>query len=204
MIISMFDVICVTNRSLCGDDFLQRIEKIAAARPAGIVLREKDLPEQEYQHLARRVLQLCRSYDVTCILHCFVDAAIALDAAAIHVPLPVLRKMTAEQKAQFITIGASCHSVEEAVEAEQLNCTYITAGHIFATDCKQGLAGRGLDFLKTVCASVSIPVYAIGGITAENVYAVHSAGASGVCMMSGFMKCRDAAAYLRKFEKVGK
>lgn len=179
------------------------MEEIASARPAGIILREKDMPEQAYQCLARQVMQLCRDRDVPCILHYFVDAAIALNADAIHVPLPVLRKMTAEQKARFRTIGVSCHSVEEAVEAAGLNCTYITAGHIFETDCKKGLSGRGLDFLEAVCQAVTIPVYAIGGITGENAPAVRSAGAAGVCAMSGCMTCRDAAEYLREFEKVG-
>lgn len=203
MIIFMSDIICVTNRTLCDDVFLQRIERIAAAHPAGIILREKDLSESVYQALAAKVMEICKVYDVPCILHSFVDVAIALHAAAIHVPLPVLREMTAEEKAHFTMIGASCHSVEEAVEAETLNCTYITAGHIFETDCKKGLAGRGLAFLETVCKTVSVPVYAIGGITEETMCAVRAAGASGACTMSGFMKCQDAAAYVRAFEKVG-
>lgn len=203
MIISMSDIICVTNRTLCDDDLLQRIGKIAAAHPKGIILREKDLSESAYQVLAAQVMEICKAHDVPCILHSFVDAAIALHADAIHVPLPVLREMTAEEKAHFTMLGASCHSVEEAVEAEALNCTYITAGHIFETDCKKGLAGRGLTFLKSVCQTVSIPVYAIGGITGKNICAVRAAGASGACAMSGFMKCQDAAAYLRAFEEVG-
>ena len=64
----------------------------------------------------------------------------------------------------FKVIGTSVHSVEDAIKAEQLGATYMTAGHIFATDCKKGLPPRGLDFLKNVCDTVQIPVYAIGGI----------------------------------------
>ena len=41
---------------------------------------------------------------------------------------------------------------------------YLTAGRVFVTDCKKGLAPRGFDFLHEVCSSVKIPVYAIGGI----------------------------------------
>ena len=83
--------------------------------------------------------------------------------------MPVLRKLSEEKRSHFRIIGASCHSVEEAREAVELGCNYIIAGHIFATDCKKGLPGRGLDFLKEVCASVSVPVYAIGGINSENI-----------------------------------
>ena len=47
---------------------------------------------------------------------------------------------------------------------------------------------RGLGFLKEVCESVDIDVYAIGGISKENMSSCIAAGAKGVCMMSGFMK----------------
>ena len=87
----------------------------------------------------------------------------------------------------------------------------MTAGHIFATDCKKGLPPRGLDFLKNVCDAVGIPVYAIGGIniassddsTASDAPSAYDAmpdinvprlsgvmecGAAGGCIMSGMMR----------------
>ena len=73
-------------------------------------------------------------------------------------------------------------------QAQQLGASYITAGHIFATDCKKGLPPRGLGFLKDICRRVDIPVYAIGGITEENMVSALEAGAEGVCIMSGLMK----------------
>lgn len=197
----MSDILCVTNRSLCSGDFLQHLEKIAAAKPAGIVLREKDLSEAEYKELARQVLLICREHQVPCILHSFVGAAMELCGDAIHLPLPILRTMTDDQKASFRTIGASCHSVEEALEAQRLGCTYLTAGHIFETDCKKGLPGRGLDFLNRVCQQVSIPVYAIGGISSSNLGAVRRAGAQGACIMSGLMQCENVSAYFTELER---
>ena len=192
----MSDVICVTNRNLCKEDFLQRIEKIAAANPAAIILREKDMTKEEYGNLAKQVLQICEKYQITCILHSFPDVAIEFLAEAIHLPLPILREMTEEQKSRFKVLGASCHSMEDALEAEALGCTYIIAGHIFATDCKKGLPGRGLDFLESICENVSIPVYAIGGIDSSNIDAVRNAGAKGACVMSGFMQCEDVHRFL--------
>ena len=199
----MSDIVCVTNRTLCGDDFLGRIDRIATARPGGIMLREKDLPEPEYRALAEQVLEICRAHHVPCILHSFVAVAVGLKADAIHLPLPLLRELTEGEKARFAQLGASCHSVKEAQEAQQLGCTYLTAGHIFATDCKKGLPGRGLAFLETVCNSVSIPVYAIGGISSGTIAAVRVAGAKGACVMSGLMQCADVEAYLKQFEKAG-
>ena len=87
-------------------------------------------------------------------------------------------------------IGCSIHSVEEGVEAQKLGASYITAGHIYATDCKKGLAPRGLEFLKKVCESVTIPVYAIGGIDVDGTRRdeVKMCGAAGSCIMSGMMR----------------
>ncbi|MGN0135068.1 MAG: thiamine phosphate synthase [Anaerotignum sp.] len=197
MIICMYDILCVTNRSLCKEDFLQRVEKIAACRPKGIILREKDLTEEEYKKLAEQVLKLCERYEVPCMLHSFADAAIKLGAENIHLPLHILRELDEKKKEKFKEIGASCHSVEEAQEAEKLGCTYITAGHVFATDCKKGLPPRGLTFLQAVCQSVSIPVYAIGGIGSENIDSVRKAGAKGACIMSGLMGCEDVERFLK-------
>ena len=109
--------------------------------------------------------------------------------------------MTQEQKGHFSVIGASCHSVEQAQLAEKLGCTYITIGHIFPTDCKKDLAPRGTDFLKDICKSVSIPVYAIGGINSDNFSLVMNAGANGGCIMSGLMKASNPKDYLDRFDK---
>lgn len=199
MITCMSDILCVTNRKLCAEDFRTRIEKIARAKPAGIILREKDLSETEYRTLAADVLSICRRYDVPCILHSFVRVAIALEAPAIHLPLPLLSQLGEDDKARFSVIGASCHSVEEAQAAARMGCTYVTAGHVFETGCKAGLPGRGLDFLKAVCGSVCVPVYAIGGIRAEKIAAVRQCGAEGACVMSGAMTCDDVQEYLGAF-----
>lgn len=196
----MSDVICVTNRTLCRGDFLSRIEAIAGSKPAAIILREKDLTEEEYRALASQVMTTCARQQVPCILHYHKKVAEQLKASALHVPLPVLREMTSQERKAFQMLGASCHSVSEAMEAEALGCTYLVAGHIFATDCKKGLEPRGLFFLREVCKSVRIPVYAIGGINSENIRLVKEAGAKGGCIMSGLMICDNPAEYIKEME----
>ncbi|MCH5163820.1 MAG: thiamine phosphate synthase [Clostridiales bacterium] len=178
----MFDILCVTNRKLCNEDFLTRIEKVACAGPNAIILREKDLPENEYKSLAISVMEVCSRHNVRCILHTYAQVAREL-GAPVHMPMPLLRSLDKSG----LRFGASCHSVDEAVEAERLGCSYITAGHIFETDCKKDLPGRGIEFLHSVCNAVSIPVYAIGGINASNVRRVAHSGAAGACVMSGAM-----------------
>lgn len=200
MIMCMSDILCVTNRRLCREDFLTRIDRIAACHPAGIILREKDLTPDAYKELAAQVIEICLRHHVRCILHSFVDAALQLQADAIHVPLHILRKMTEEEKSRFSILGASCHSTEDAQEAQALGCTYITVGHVFETDCKKGLPGRGLPFLRDVCKAVSIPVYGIGGIDHTNIAQVRNAGAFGACLMSSLMVCEDVPGYLQSME----
>jgi thiamine-phosphate pyrophosphorylase len=92
--------------------------------------------------------------------------------------------------ADFSVVGVSVHSVLEAQEAISLGATYLTAGHIFSTDCKKGVPPRGLDFLREICSLSPVPVYAIGGIhlDSEQIRMVEECGAAGVCIMSGMMQ----------------
>ena len=196
MIICISEVLVFTNRLLCRESFLSRIEKTAKEKPKAIVLREKDLNEEDYKELAKKVIEICRRYGTQCILHSYVNTAAMLNHDALHLPFHKLLRLSDSQKSRFKLLGASVHSADEAVQAEFLGCTYITAGHIFDTDCKAGCPGKGLRYLREICESVEIPVYAIGGIKAENIADVIDAGAKGVCVMSGAMTCADVKKYL--------
>ena len=72
--------------------------------------------------------------------------------------------------------------------AVQAGASQIILGTIFETDCKKGLQGKGVEFVRQICARCPIPVYAIGGMNLERISLVRQAGAAGGCMMSGFMK----------------
>lgn len=200
MIIYMSNIIVITNSTICKENFLSRIEKLAKAKPTAIILREKHLSQNDYEDLAKKVIEICNRYNTQCILHNFPNVAEKLNHDALHLPLCILSTLTDKEKSQYKILGASCHSVEDALKAEKLGCTYITAGHIFDTDCKKGLPGRGLDFLKAVCSSVSIPVYAIGGISSDNILMVKNSGAKGACVMSSAMNCPEPHNYLSLFQ----
>lgn len=107
----------------------------------------------------------------------------------LHLPLEMLK--TIGRPEGLTLLGTSIHSVEDAKEAGRLGADYVFAGNIFETDCKKGLPGRGLEFLENVCKEVDIPVYAIGGITAEKMPQILGTGAAGGCMMSGFMQLKE-------------
>lgn len=195
---SMCKVLCVTNRHLAAGDFLKQIEKAAAARVDGIILREKDMEEKEYQRLAEQVQSICVRSETVLILHTCVRAARTLGVRRIHLPYEAFCKMEKADRDWFHMVGVSVHSVEAAAEAQKRGAAYLTAGHIFATDCKKGVPPRGTSFLKAVCQTVEIPVYAIGGITPENAGACVQAGAEGVCLMSSLMQAEEPEALLRR------
>ena len=194
------DIICITNRHLCEDDFFKRIEKIASSGVAAIILREKDLSESEYSDLAEKFAEICKKHKVEAILHTYINVAIKLKVKSIHLPLPALQNLSKEKKHFFEKIGVSCHSLEDALLAAELGAEYVTFGHVFATDCKKGLAPRGLEALEKVCRMTKIPVYAIGGINSGNISSVRSAGAGGICIISGFMKCEDPENFVHKLK----
>lgn len=192
----MFKIICVTDRKSCKEDFLARIEKIASAKPDRIIFRDKNCGDEEYTEFAFKILDISNKYNVPCSMYFHPEIF-----SNIHMTMPMLQHFPLSEMNSRHFIGASVHSVYEAAEAERKGVDYVTAGHIFETDCKKGLAPRGLDFLHEVCESVKIPVYAIGGINAENIGQTVRAGAGGACIMSGFMKCENPVEYIKELRK---
>lgn len=192
----MYKVICVTNRNLCSGDereFLQKISDVVDSGVKIVVLREKDLDDDSYENLATKVIDICHKKGVSCYLHSHFDVAAGLNPDGLHLPLGLFKEICADDVkrkvlSKFDEIGTSCHSVDDVLRAKELGATYVFAGHIFDTDCKKELPGRGLEFLSKVTESVDIPVYAIGGISPENVELVIKHGAKGACVMSGFMQ----------------
>lgn len=178
----MYKKIAVTNRHLCADLLLQ-IEKLDKSDYDYIILREKDLPYEQYLQLAKEALK--RSGKI--ILHTYIDACEELNYKRIHLPYKMFTE-NIERIKDYDIIGVSTHSVNEAENAAKLGGSYITAGHVFPTKCKEGLAPRGTEWLKDVCSVTDIDVYALGGIHENNICECIRAGADGICMMSESMK----------------
>lgn len=185
-------VICVTHRLLCPDDFLERLDRIAAQHPYAIVLREKDLSESEYEALARDCLRICQKHAVLLNLNSQIAVARRIGCDGIHLPFHLLLQHKNELD-DFSRVGVSLHSPEEAAQLADTPATYVQAGHVFPTDCKAGVPPRGLSFLRAVCQATDLPVFGIGGINAERYPAVLQTGAAGACIMSGLMTCSDVA-----------
>ena len=190
----MFEILAVTNRLLCAggkDAFLRQIEKITACGVKALILREKDLALKDYTDLARDVMALCAAKNVRFIVHSYIEAALDLHCPFLHLPWSafVLREKIGEKGS--LSFGVSVHSLEEARLAIERGASWLIAGHIFQTKCKQGLDGRGLEFLAALCKISTIPVYGIGGINEDNIATIAKTGAAGACLMSSLMQSED-------------
>ena len=178
-------LIAVIARQLCPRPLWEQIPRIREAGITQLILREKDLSVKEYTMLAERVLRACEENGVRLTIHFFPEAARTLGVKALHMPLSLLTEQLCRE---FPRIGTSIHSSGQLQQAEALHVDYVTAGHIFATDCKKGQPPRGLDFLSELCKRASVPVYAIGGICADHLPQIAQTGAVGACIMSAAMK----------------
>lgn len=184
--------IVITNRHLVQGDFLKQLEKVTKLHPHALILREKDLTDDAYESLAKKVFDLCKREDITFFLHTKIEIARKIGCQNIHLSIPVLKGLSeTEKKAlteDFCEISISCHRMEDVEIAMAGGATQIILGTIFETECKKGVLGKGVEFVREICQKCPLPVYAIGGMNLQRLPFVIDAGAAGCCMMSGFMQ----------------
>ena len=189
----------VTGRALVGPSDDRLVEAVAAAVEGGVnavQLREKDLDTQVLTALARRLREVIGGRALL-IVNGNADVAREVAADGLHLPAdaPFARP------AGVTLVGRSVHSVEEAAQAEREGVDYVIAGPIYETQSHRGVAPAGVRLISAVVAVVSVPVVAIGGITAARVPDVLSAGAGGVAVISAVLGAKSpfaAASALRE------
>jgi thiamine-phosphate pyrophosphorylase len=192
----------VTDRSQTRGRELTAVvaECLAAGLPA-VQAREKDLGAGELAALCHRLRALTRDHGARLIVNDRVDVALAVGADGVqrtHASLPVdhIRSIAGRR----LAIGASVHSLEDAVDAEVRGADWITFGPVYDTPSKRRWgAPQGLARLGKVAAAVHVPVIAIGGITPERVAAVRHAGAAGVAAIAALLDTESPAEATRRF-----
>jgi len=129
------------------------------------------------------------------------DLALAVDADGVHLgqddlPYADARKVLGPDK----VIGLSTHNAAQVKEADKLEPDYIGFGPIFKPGSKLdhdplvGVAG-----LRAVRSLTTLPIFAIGGIQAEQTEEVIRAGANGVAVISAILKAIDVRQAVRDF-----
>lgn len=178
-------------------DLLKKIDDAASAGVDWIQLREKDLSAVELSALARRAIS---SIPGSCrlLINDRLDVAYAVGASGVHlgeksIPLDQAKHFVrAHGMREDFLVGASVHSLESARSAERDGADYVVFGPIFVTPSKEKYgAPQGLEKLAEVCREISIPVFAIGGITADNARECYLQGVRGVCAISVFQEAAE-------------
>jgi thiamine-phosphate pyrophosphorylase len=100
-------------------------------------------------------------------------------------------------------IGVSTHTLEQARQAVLDGANYIGVGPTFPSPTKSFDHFPGLELLRAVAAEVSLPAFAIGGISEENVEQVMAAGFRRIAVRSAVTDAdRPAAAVSRLLSKL--
>jgi thiamine-phosphate pyrophosphorylase len=177
------------------------VEQAAAAAAAGIDLiqvRERDLDARPLAELVTRVLAAVRGSGTRVIVNDRLDVALACGAHGVHlrsdsIPTEAARRISPPG----FLVGRSVHGVEEARGAS-IAADYLIAGTVFPTPSKpEGAAWLGVDGLRRIARSVTVPVLAIGGIDGERLDAVAASGAAGIAAI-GLFCTRDGVASINE------
>ncbi len=167
----------------------------AVADGAGwIQIREKDREARDLIDLVRFAVGETRAAAARVLVNDRLDVALAANAGGVHLgekslPLEAVMEWRRSARISDFLIGVSCHSLESASAAARGGADYIFFGPVFATPSKAAFgAPQGVERLREVCASVEIPVLAIGGLTRENAGECIAAGAAGIAAIRLFQK----------------
>lgn len=179
----------ITDRKATGPRGL--IPTLEAALEGGvrlIQLREKDLCARELLSLSKEVKGLAARYGALLLINDRTDVALLSGADGVHL---TSKSYTAKEARRLLgekrLIGASTHSVEEALKAEDDGADFVTFGPVFETPSKAGMGcPLGLEKLKEAARKLSIPVYGLGGIGPSNIEQAAATGAS-VALISAIM-----------------
>ena len=165
-------------------------------------LREKTGPALRLYETALRVVSEARKAGAGVLINDRVDVALATGADGVHLAGESLPPATARELLGERLLGASVHSLPEALRAAEAGVDYVTFGHVYATHSKPGLPPRGVHELAKVVGSVDLPVLAIGGIDASNVHEVLDTGVSGIAVVSAMLGAPDPGAEARRLRRV--
>jgi thiamine-phosphate pyrophosphorylase len=175
-------VMMVTDRQRIGGELLDNIRRGVRAGVDLIQLRERGLEDVDLVAMAAQIRRETAGTPARLVINDRIDVALAAGADGVHLPARAVSgtRVRAIVPSGFL-VGRSVHSTEEAVGAAAEGCDYVVFGTVFESAGKPaGHAVAGIEALSRVCAAVSMPVLAIGGITVDRVAEVVRAGAVGV------------------------
>lgn len=171
------------------------LEIVRAALAGGvklIQLREKEMTLRDYTVLAEQVRALTLQVRALLIINDRVDVALAVGADGVHLgqddfPIPAARRLGPD-----LIVGASTHSVAEALRAQAEGASYINIGPIFATGTKRWEGEfLGIEGLRRIAAVTRIPFTVMGGIKREHFRELAAVGAQTMALVTAVTAAPD-------------
>ncbi len=192
----------VTDRAQTHDrDLIAVVGECLAAGLSAVQVREKDLPAADVARLCRALRPLTAARGALLIVNDRADIALAVGADGAQrtsTSLSVEDMRAAVDKR--VRIGASVHSLDEAVAAATAGAEWLFFGPVYDTPSKRRYGPpQGLAALERVASAVAVPVIAIGGVTPERVKEVRAAGARGVAAISAILSAASPADQTKRF-----
>lgn len=190
----------VTDRTwLAGHTLEAVVQELLAAGATCVQLREKHASEAEFLALAKALKPICAQYRAPLLINDCVSVAKAADADGVHIgqndlSVAEARRILGPDK----IIGASAHSVAEALAAQEQGADYLGCGAVFGTSTKTDVTTLARDELRRICEAVRIPVVAIGGISAQNAPLLAGTGIAGLAVVSALFAAPDKTAAARQ------
>lgn len=178
-------LIYVTERRRIRGDAHDYLSRLLAGRPDALLIREKDLSDEALIRFTAPLVPIAERCGVPLILRGSAEQARQLGISRLQ--LSFAEAIAAPLPQDFNSIGVSVHSLAEALEAQRRGATTVTYGHIFTSPCKPGLPPRGTAALDEIVRACTIPVYAIGGITADTLPFLLPIHPAAACLMSASM-----------------
>ena len=187
-------------------DAIARFEKLATALVSAGVdvlqLRDKQLGDAALLDRARRLLAITRGTRTLMIVNDRPDIAAASRADGVHVGQDELSVADARAiVGPGVLVGVSTHSIEQAEAAVLAGADYLGVGPTFPSATKRFAEFPGLTFLREVVGRISLPAFAIGGITLENLSEVLATGVTRVAVRDAIVSAADPAAAARAFRE---
>lgn len=178
-----------------GRTTIQIVEAVRAAGCRVVQLREKELSKADYFDLALAVRRLTSEGGMLMICNDHLDVALSVGADGVHLGTDDLPLAAARQLAPQLIIGASTHSLDQALAAEEDGADYVNIGPIFPTSTKQGAAQYlGPDAVVRIAPHLSFPFTVMGGITLDNVDQLLRAGARRIAVVTAITAAEDPRA----------
>ncbi len=190
----------VTSQSLsAGRTTLQVLEAALRGGVKLVQLREKEMPLRELYAIAIEARRMTSEAGALLIINDRIDVALAVGADGVHLGQDDLPIDAGREIGPDLIIGASTHSVDEAADAVAQGASYVNIGPIFPTDTKTWTDEfLGLDGLRKISATVTVPFTVMGGIKREHIPQLVEAGALTIALVTAVTKAADIEAATRE------